>query len=110
VSSIARPSRGRTLGSPAHQLQQLLLEVVVLLAHVAHELADGGLAAAAQLGHGEGAQLVELHDRGHGGEDEAGVQGVAGGRHSLHNLVGQLLDEDERADEDVGCEGGGGQG
>ena len=23
--------------------------------------------------------------------------------HRLHNLVGQLLDEDERADEDVGC-------
>lgn len=37
----------------AHQLQQLLLEVVVLLAHVAHELADGGLAAAAQLQQGD---------------------------------------------------------
>ena len=30
-----------------------------------------------QLAHGEGAQLVQLHDRGHGGEDEARVQRVA---------------------------------
>ncbi len=30
-----------------------------------------------QLAHGEGAQLVQLHDRGHGGEDQARVQRVA---------------------------------
>lgn len=188
----ARYGTQRTKAPTAtHQLQQLLLKVVVLLAHVLHKLADGGLAAAAcrevmqsikrqgvvkgpvdpltrrnqcalaqqpafpavcptrgtgrptlgsarphhsplahspsrqhsplphahpadstapchaltQLAHGEGAQLVQLHDRGHGGEDEARVQGVAAGAHRLHNLVSQLLNEDQRADEDVGCTG-----
>ena len=52
--------------------------------------------------HGEGANLVELHHRGHGGEDADGVEAVAVGLHHRDDLVGQLLHEDERADEDVG--------
>lgn len=44
------------------------------------EVSDDGLALA-QLCHGEGAQLVQLHDSGHGGEDEAGVQAVTVGAH-----------------------------
>lgn len=35
--------------------------------------------------------LVEAHDLGHGGEDEAGVEVVAQGLHHLHHLLGQLL-------------------
>ena len=40
------------------------------------------------------AELVELHDVRHRGEAEAGVEGVAARRHDLHELVGELLDED----------------
>ena len=43
----------------AHQLEQALLKVVIVLALVAHELRNGALALA-QLAQAEGPQLVQL--------------------------------------------------
>jgi hypothetical protein len=101
--TLQHARHSRTHPPPA---AHLLLKVVVLLPHVLHELPNGTLAAAAQLAHGKGAQLVQLHDGGHGREDEAGIQGVTHWSHRLDNLVCQLLDENQRADEQVGCRGG----
>ena len=85
----------------AHELQHAVLEAAAAgLAALLHEGRDGALALA-QLRHGEGAQLVEAHHRRHGGEDEARVHVVAVRGDGLHNLVSQLLDEDEGADEEV---------
>eukprot|EP00967_Tisochrysis_lutea_P131185 scaffold227783_cov21-Tisochrysis_lutea.AAC.4 len=44
------------------------------------KVTDDGLALA-QLSHGERAQLVQLHDRRHRREDEAGIQLLACGAH-----------------------------
>lgn len=92
----------------AHKFQQRLLKVVVVLALRAHELGKRrGLAAcatasSAELRERKGPELVELHHRGHRREDEARVERVARGADRLDDLLGQLLDEDERADEEVG--------
>jgi hypothetical protein len=51
------------------------------------ELADHALALP-QLRHAEGAQLVELHDGGHGGEDDARVEAIAHGGDGLDDLGG----------------------
>lgn len=48
------------------------------------------------------AYLVETHDVWHGGKNENSIELVAERRHDLNNLLGKLLHEDERADEDVG--------
>ena len=42
--------------------------------------------ALAQLGHGEGAQLVEAHDGGHGGEHQAGIHAVPLRLHHCQDL------------------------
>ena len=66
----------------AHQLEQALLEVVVVLALAAHELRDGVLlpAAAAQLGEVERPQLVQL-------PAETPMQGLSECRHSTGPLT-----------------------
>ena len=102
VARVLRLVRGEVLehlGERAHELEHALLEPARLLL-LLHEGRDGGLGLA-ELRHGEGAELVQAHHRGHGGEDEARVERVAQGRHDVDDLLGELLDEDERADEDV---------
>mmetsp|Transcript_17534 Transcript_17534/g.48843 ORF Transcript_17534/g.48843 Transcript_17534/m.48843 type:complete len:660 (+) Transcript_17534:2749-4728(+) len=89
------------LGQGAHQLQQALLKVVIVLAGRLDKVTDDGLALA-QLSHGERAQLVQLHDRRHRREDEAGIQLLACGAHHRGDLLSQLLNENQGADEDVG--------
>mmetsp|Transcript_15139 Transcript_15139/g.43048 ORF Transcript_15139/g.43048 Transcript_15139/m.43048 type:complete len:671 (-) Transcript_15139:57-2069(-) len=89
------------LGQGPDQLEQALLKVVVVLAGTLDEIPDDALALP-ELSHREGSKLVQLHHRRHRREDQARVEGVTSRRHSLDNFIGQLLNEDERPDKDVG--------
>jgi hypothetical protein len=53
--------------------------------HLLDEVTDDALALS-QLRHAECAQLVQLHDSRHGGEDHTCVQALTLGRDSLNNL------------------------
>eukprot|EP00961_Rhodomonas_salina_P189483 2556581-Rhodomonas_salina.1 len=70
------------------------------LALLLHELADDGLGLT-HLSHGEGADLVQAHHVRHGREDEHRVELLAQRLNHFHNLLCELLHEDERADEHV---------
>ena len=90
------------LGQGAEELEHALLKgrsVILLL--LLHEVGNDGLALAEVL-HGEGADLVEAHHLGHRGEDEDGIELIAQRLDDVGDLLGQLLDEDEGTDEDVG--------
>ena len=90
------------LGEGTEQLEHTLLEGrTILLLLLLHEVGHDGLALAEVL-HGEGTDLVETHHLGHGGEDEDGIELVAQRLDDVGDLLGELLDEDERSDEDVG--------
>mmetsp|Transcript_27247 Transcript_27247/g.59503 ORF Transcript_27247/g.59503 Transcript_27247/m.59503 type:complete len:1448 (-) Transcript_27247:88-4431(-) len=89
------------LGQGADQLQQTILETGSALgALLLHERSNGRLGLT-DLGHGECAKLVQLHDLGHGGEHQDGIHALALGRDDRDNLVSELLNEDEGGDEHV---------
>ena len=84
------------------QLQHGVLEpgAAGLLA-LFHEAGDGRLALT-ELGHREAAQLVQAHHLRHGGEDHSRLQSVAVGSHRIDHLLGQVFDENQGGDEDIG--------
>mmetsp|Transcript_12457 Transcript_12457/g.34666 ORF Transcript_12457/g.34666 Transcript_12457/m.34666 type:complete len:540 (-) Transcript_12457:608-2227(-) len=96
--------RGEVLehgGQGPHELEHGLLKAAgALLLLLLHEAGDDRLGLA-KLRHGEGPELVQPHHRRHGGEDQAGVEPLPLGLHGVDHLVGELLDEDQRADEHV---------
>mmetsp|Transcript_36598 Transcript_36598/g.79886 ORF Transcript_36598/g.79886 Transcript_36598/m.79886 type:complete len:369 (-) Transcript_36598:272-1378(-) len=98
------------LGECPDKLQQAVLEGATggwlpllkrALAQVLHLLCEGAERATGDLSQVEGPELVQLHDLRHGGEAEASIEGVTARAHDLDQLLGQLLHEDEGADEDV---------
>ncbi len=66
-----------------------------------HETGDGALALT-QLGHREAAELVEAHHLRHRREDHSRLQTIPMRGDGLHHFLGQILDEDQRGDEDIG--------
>ena len=66
-----------------------------------HEAGDGALALA-QLGHGEGAELVQAHHLRHGGEHHSGFEAIAVGGYRFNHFLSQIFDEDQGADEHIG--------
>mmetsp|Transcript_12196 Transcript_12196/g.42428 ORF Transcript_12196/g.42428 Transcript_12196/m.42428 type:complete len:242 (+) Transcript_12196:3391-4116(+) len=89
------------LGEGAEELEHRALERgSVLLPLLLHELTDDGLRLS-HLSHGEGSDLVQAHHVGHGREDEDSIELLPERLHNLDDLLGELLHEDERADEDV---------
>mmetsp|Transcript_3229 Transcript_3229/g.10853 ORF Transcript_3229/g.10853 Transcript_3229/m.10853 type:complete len:521 (+) Transcript_3229:2840-4402(+) len=103
VTSISRLVRRQVLqhlGQRAHELQHALFETARLLL-LAHKGRNGRLRLT-ELSHGERTELVQSHDLRHGREDQARIQVVAARGDNVHNLLGELFDEDQRSDEDVG--------
>ena len=87
------------LGEGAHELEHALLEAARLL--LLHEGRDGGLGLA-ELRHGEGAELVgDASPRAWRGRSGTRRASRGRGRDHLDDLLGELLDEDQGADEDV---------
>mmetsp|Transcript_118718 Transcript_118718/g.347763 ORF Transcript_118718/g.347763 Transcript_118718/m.347763 type:complete len:228 (-) Transcript_118718:558-1241(-) len=95
----------------AYQLQQAVLKGTTcllllptgqrLVAHVLHLLGKVAERAARDCSQVERAQLVELHDVGHGGKAKACIQLLPDRAHHLHQLVSKLLHKDQGADKDV---------
>ena len=65
-----------------------------------HEVGDDALGLS-QVLHRKASDLVHAHDLRHGGEDKNGIEVVSSGLDDLDNLLGKLLDEDERSDKNV---------
>mmetsp|Transcript_7683 Transcript_7683/g.17535 ORF Transcript_7683/g.17535 Transcript_7683/m.17535 type:complete len:389 (-) Transcript_7683:291-1457(-) len=101
VLRLVRRQELEHLGEGAEKLEHGALERrSVLLPLLLHEFSDDGLRLS-HLRHGEGSDLIQTHDVGHGWEDEHSIELLAEGLDDLDDLLRELLHEDERPDEDV---------